>query len=363
MHRLSYVTTITATLFLGGCDQSSSVDSSNGGTSVAGENSQPNSPSASSPPALPAGFRADIPIYPDSRITSTFRKMVGFETTAGVNAVRAFYKTELPKNGWEVEEKSLGGHTAFTITKNNRRFLIAIGSSPIRRGTIIAINSSTNEPPKLIGGATRDRIPFMFAKWRPSLAVMIVGLSGNHGAGGSPGQSRANGSVPGHRWEVTTEDGRTGDFKFDDRAYDLAKGKVFTIRLEGDQAVVHQLNIDLSRINAQVEDCQKFIHDHPQIAVSLSSTAKSQDQVSEQERLSLDGGKRMPERTWKSADGSRTLRGSLVGADDISRKMRLEISGRPPKDYSWDRFHEDDIAYLEDYCRELRKRDARNAGF
>lgn len=61
---------------------------------------------------------------------------------------------------------------------------------------------------------------------------------------------------------------------------------------------------------------------------------------------------RQPPRTWTSADGSKTVEAGFWGADHVRRSVLLKVPGHKPREYSWDRFSDDDQAYLMSQCEQ-----------
>ena len=69
----------------------------------------------------------------------------------------------------------------------------------------------------------------------------------------------------------------------------------------------------------------------------------------ESKGVRLSKGRRMPLRTWTSTNGEHTMEAALVGADHERMVVRLKVNGKE-KDFSWDKFHANDIVYLKRYC-------------
>jgi hypothetical protein len=114
---------------------------------------------------------------------------------------------------------------------------------------------------------------FHFYKWDDGLRVMFVdGVAGNVIRNGTIGAfvSTETGSVvrpdgQGYTWRIATTDGKSAELTIGDSRYDLTKGKLFAMRLEGDKIVVHQLDVDLSALGLSIEQCAAFFDQHPEV--------------------------------------------------------------------------------------------------
>jgi hypothetical protein len=75
---------------------------------------------------LPAGFPADVPVYPGARPTGSLaatRKgmVVTFQSTDAPDKIFAFYRAQLVERGWNISgEASFLGQGALSGTKDNR---------------------------------------------------------------------------------------------------------------------------------------------------------------------------------------------------------------------------------------------------
>ncbi len=91
---------------------------------------------------LPDGFPNDVPVYKNAQITTSSKvtsggktlSTVGFETSDDVEEVHAWYKAELPKEGWTIEGEavsSAGGETTGGIgaKKGGTELSVALGRS------------------------------------------------------------------------------------------------------------------------------------------------------------------------------------------------------------------------------------------
>ncbi len=83
-------------------------------------------PATESAAALPAGFPADVPVYPGARPTGSLAAtrtgmVVTFQSTDAPDKVFAFYRTQLVERGWSISgEASFLGQGALSGTKDNR---------------------------------------------------------------------------------------------------------------------------------------------------------------------------------------------------------------------------------------------------
>ncbi len=78
---------------------------------------------------LPADFPKDVPLYPGATVKSagqTAKEMVILETPDTKEKPLAFYKTELPKNGWKLEKAFSGSPDALQGAKGNRMISMAV---------------------------------------------------------------------------------------------------------------------------------------------------------------------------------------------------------------------------------------------
>ena len=89
---------------------------------------------------LPADFPKDVPIYPGATVKqagATAKEMVILETRDAKGKALAFYKVELPKNGWKMEQPFSGSPDALQGRKGNR--LISMGFLEQSKATEIQI--------------------------------------------------------------------------------------------------------------------------------------------------------------------------------------------------------------------------------
>ena len=101
--------------------------------------------------SLPEGFPTDMPIYKPSRVKSTVSSegaeeatmtMAILETRADVASVAAFYQSDLPAQGWTINNVVSVDQTAstFAVNKVNQAGTISIGADRDTSSTIISIN-------------------------------------------------------------------------------------------------------------------------------------------------------------------------------------------------------------------------------
>jgi len=117
-------------------------------------------------------------------------------------------------------------------------------------------------------GFVAPNIHWTLLTWEQGLAVMFVdGIrdqhqSGGHGSSDDPvhrqtGWAKSS-DGDGYEWGINTSDGQTAEIQINAIDYDIAKGTVFVVRMEGNKAVVDQLDLDLSQLS-DMSDCRAFI--------------------------------------------------------------------------------------------------------
>jgi hypothetical protein len=116
---------------------------------------------------------------------------------------------------------------------------------------------------------------FQFLKWQEGLAILFVdGIAGSHTTSGGGSTSdpvhHRTGQVKskeghGYDWELETTDGLTAKFKINDTNYEVGKGTVFVVHLNSELATVHQLDLDLSKLNFDQNDCLSFLQNNPDL--------------------------------------------------------------------------------------------------
>lgn len=81
--------------------------------------------------SLPADFPKDVPVYAGATVTSGATTGAGagavFSSADATDKIAAFYKEELPKNGWSKPiATDMGGISAISATKEKRQLGISI---------------------------------------------------------------------------------------------------------------------------------------------------------------------------------------------------------------------------------------------
>jgi hypothetical protein len=77
---------------------------------------------------LPADYPKDVPIYPGAKVEQAgpaVKDMVVLSTADSKDKALAFYKAELPKNGWKIEKAYSGSPDALQGMKGSR--MISMG--------------------------------------------------------------------------------------------------------------------------------------------------------------------------------------------------------------------------------------------
>lgn len=95
---------------------------------------------------IPDSFRKDIPIYPDSKVTSSLTgdsregkqsTVVTFETSDGVEKVMEYFKAKLKTNGWEgVASYSYSNSSTLSGEKESVSMVIVINGDTAGKTTI-----------------------------------------------------------------------------------------------------------------------------------------------------------------------------------------------------------------------------------
>jgi hypothetical protein len=162
---------------------------------------------------------------------------------------------------------------------NKRIFLVSlILAVPI---ALIGCGQAKTTPPGPVSsfGVVYGGAHCTYLKWDEGLAVMFLDrMNGHSGHGSSSTEDtlyRHQGSAksedgPGYEWQLTTADGRTGSLDIDGTPYELSRGALFVIQVDGKQVTVHQLENDVSQLGHQIEDCSKFVRDNADIVQRIS---------------------------------------------------------------------------------------------
>ncbi|MCS7156382.1 MAG: hypothetical protein N0A16_01475 [Blastocatellia bacterium] len=117
-----------------GCRRSSTTDSQTNRHESRGEapalSSERESDEVRPPSPLPEGFPADVPVYPGaivlvSRRTET-QLTATFATSDGLSQVLDFYRAQLPRAGWTVQEREQTEGIAFEGRKGTRACQVAL---------------------------------------------------------------------------------------------------------------------------------------------------------------------------------------------------------------------------------------------
>jgi hypothetical protein len=99
------------------------------------------------------------------------------------------------------------------------------------------------------------------------------------GSGSGPGGHEFNGSIgpdkkPLVKWKGQTRDGKTGTVTINGTSYELTKGGLFLVSVNGEKATVRQLNTDLSAVEPSAKGLENFARTDPEVAKFVASAAK-----------------------------------------------------------------------------------------
>lgn len=149
--------------------------------------------------------------------------------------------------------------------------------------TMGGCHRTTPPGPSSSFGMVEPNTHFQFLLWEEGLAIMIVDnitddhQSSGHGSTSDPvyRQTGSAESKEGDRydWEIETTDGRTAELKINSIDYDIAKGAVFVIQMNGKQPTVDQLDLDLSELS-DVADCRAFIKENRDVIKLANRTSE-----------------------------------------------------------------------------------------
>ena len=142
--------------------------------------------------------------------------------------------------------------------------------------SIIGCAGKSTPPGPSVTSSVVEDLGFSFIKWKEGRAIMFVdNIAGARRTGSGGGSTedpvyRGSGSSKsneghGYEWAYETTDGKRVDLKINGVQYDLDKGGLFVVHLDGDQVTVHQQDIDLSQLNHDYEDCQAFLKGKPDL--------------------------------------------------------------------------------------------------
>lgn len=160
-----------------------------------------------------------------------------------------------------------------------RTFLLLFMCAALAQGC----NRTTAPPaapvPQTVAGMTRDRTHYRFLKWNTGLVIMLV----DHCDASSMGSSNDSGKPyrctgtahwldrdsnewkVGYEWALDTTDGQTAAFTINNVEYDVSKGAMFRIDVNGDKATVHQFDQNLSNIQPDTQSCDHFVAATPEL--------------------------------------------------------------------------------------------------
>jgi hypothetical protein len=99
------------------------------------------------------------------------------------------------------------------------------------------------------GGAVDYTIEHLTCDGRVYFVLAADGCSGA-GSGSGPTARGQLSAVDGRKvaWSCTTQDGTSGTVTIDGQTFDLAKGAVFLVSAKENKAKVHQLAVDMSKL-------------------------------------------------------------------------------------------------------------------
>lgn len=129
-------------------------------------------------------------------------------------------------------------------------------------------------PDAVFGVITDTSIHFQLLKWEEGLSILFIDRmsqhkTSGHGSTSNPvyreAGSAGNEGGHGYDWEILTTDGKTADIRINDTAYNVGEGSVFVVQLNGEQINIHQLELDLSKLKSNGNDCQSFLKDNPNV--------------------------------------------------------------------------------------------------
>jgi hypothetical protein len=104
-----------------------------------------NQPITIEPPAealAQQGAREDIPMTADAKIDFSMPGMVSYKTALSIEEVTEFYETEMPKEGWKLEEDgktTLEDMVSLTFTKDKDKAFVMISKEQEGKGTSVMV--------------------------------------------------------------------------------------------------------------------------------------------------------------------------------------------------------------------------------
>ena len=145
--------------------------------------------------------------------------------------------------------------------------------------TLVACGGSTAPKPNEVNGIVDGGAAYQLMEWPEGLRIMIwddIVAHGSTYSGGSTSATidelfRQEGSAyaangNGYEYNLETGDGLQANFAIDSVPYDLDQGKVFLIRVAGDENKVQQLDLDLSGVLPTNAGVEAFGRDTAEIA-------------------------------------------------------------------------------------------------
>jgi len=137
------------------------------------------------------------------------------------------------------------------------------------------VTSIPSPPEPATRGSNKDMggLHFEFYKWKEGLAIMFVDrINGSVVGKGSSDDTTVTDRVSvrradgvGYEWRLKTKDGRSADLTINDVSYDLTKGTLFAIQLDGENVIVHQVDRDLSKLDIDLRTLTAFVNNSPEI--------------------------------------------------------------------------------------------------
>ena len=146
-------------------------------------------------------------------------------------------------------------------------------------------NATTIPSPPVSASCSSNKdmggVRFSFHKWKEGLAIMFVdqmngGVTENGSLDGTTYTDRVSVRREdgiGYEWQLTTKDGRSADLRINDVSYDLTRGALFAIQLDGKNVIVHQVDRDLSKLNIDLAQCTAFVHANPDLIQLVTDDA------------------------------------------------------------------------------------------
>lgn len=97
---------------------------------------------------LPAGYPGDVPLYRPSRVVASYsspqpglsNRTLMMKAEADADSILAYYRRELPPQGWTVEEAGVtaaGDIKGLSATQGARRLHITVQQGPYRAGSTL----------------------------------------------------------------------------------------------------------------------------------------------------------------------------------------------------------------------------------